>query len=335
MKAFWAPLVMTLVVLWPAGAQSQVLESGDLTDHIDTLIAGMPTTREGGDYLQPGQSSRTQWREIIDHILAGEYAEAHTKAQTMDYQVVLFTDMESAAQAVHVVLERTPESTAPYWGTFVFNTAPKRPHLVIECPHPRFDLNTGYQGIRIYQHTAGKAFMVSGTHRCNGLGFSPCEGTSSVCGESNEAYRHSDQAHVVDGTFQLTTEALMANDPALLVVQPHGFSQREDDPDLIISNGTRFSPAGIDYTTAIRDALQAVDPTLAVKVAHVDQSWTRLIGSTNTQGRLINNSSSPCGTAATSASGGFVHIEQARGGLRDTPANWMKLAQAIAEAVPE
>jgi hypothetical protein len=50
---------------------------------------------------------------------------------------------------------------------------------------------------------------------------------------------------------------------------------------------------------------------------------------------LINGSVDPCEDAATSANGQFVHVEQTRIGLRDTEANWMKLAQAVADAVPE
>jgi hypothetical protein len=124
------------------------------------------------------------------------------------------------------------------------------------------------------------------------------------------------------------------DNPELLAIQNHGFAQGEDDPDLIISNGTTYTPSGTDYALAISDAIQVVDPSLTTKVGHIDD-WTRLLGTTNTQGRLINGSPDPCDTPASSATGNFVHIEQARIGLRDTEANWMKLAQAVADAVPE
>jgi hypothetical protein len=127
---------------------------------------------------------------------------------------------------------------------------------------------------------------------------------------------------------------MLDDNPGLLVVQPHGFSQEEGDPDLIISNGTRFSPSGTDYAVAVSDAIQVIDPSLTTKVGHVDLDWTRLLGTTNTQGRLINDSLDPCEDPAITATGQFVHVEQARIGLRDTPENWMKLAQAIADAFP-
>jgi hypothetical protein len=324
------------IILGAAGVQAQVTESGDLTAHVDSIIVNMPTTYGGGDYLQPNSASRALWREIVDHILAGEYADAHTKAQTKNYQVVLFTDTADEDSTVHIVLERTTSSTSRYWGTFVFNTSPLRSLLVIQSPHPRYDLNTGYQSIRVYQHTGARGFFVAGTHRCNGLSDSPCDGTTTACsGGSSEPYKYSDQAHVVLSTFQITTDAMLDDQTGMLFIQPHGFSQGEEDPDLIISNGTSFTPSGTDHAVAIRDAIQAIDPTLTAKVGHIDLDWTRLLGTTNCQGRLINSSSDPCEDPAISANGQFVHIEQARIGLRDTEANWMKLAQAVADAVPE
>jgi hypothetical protein len=334
MKRHLALFAAMWIAISAAGVQAQVTESGDLTSHIDSIIGAMPTTYGGGDYLQPNAASRALWREIIDHILAEEYADAHTKALTKNYQVVLFSDTADLDSTVHIVLERTPASTSRYWGTFVFNTLPLRSDLVIESVHPRYDMNTGYQSIRIYQHTEARAFCVSGTHRCNGLSASPCDGTSTICTGSSEPYRYSDHAHVVKATIQITTEAMLDDNPELLVIEPHGFSQQEDDPDLIISNGTRFSPSGTDYAVAISDAIQAIDPSLTTKVGHVDLDWTRLLGTTNTQGRLINGSADPCEDPAVTATGQFVHVEQARIGLRDTPENWMKLAQAVADAVP-
>ena len=317
------------------GVQAQIGLSDDLTAHIDSIIAAIPTTYLGGDYLQPNAASRTLWREIIDHILAEEYADAHTKAMTKDYRVVLFTDTASPDSTIHIVLERTPESTSRHWGTFVFNTEPLRPHLVIQSPHARYDSNTGYQSMRVYIHSEARALFITGAHRCNGISASPCDGTFSVCTGTSEAYRYSDQCHVVKSTFQITNQAMLDDDPDLLAIQPHGFAQQSGDPALIISNGTRYTPSGTDYAVAIRDAIQAIDPSLTAKVPHIDLDWTRLMGSWNTQGRLMNGSSDPCEDSASSATGQFVHIEQKRIGLRDTPQNWMKLAQAVANAVPE
>lgn len=315
-------------------AQSQLVDSGDLTDTIDSIIATMPATHNGGDYSPPDQSSLATWRDTVENILAGWYSRAHAEALTIGYQVELFTDTESDAGTVHILLRRQPEADAPHWGTFVFNTAALRSHLAIQCPHPRYDLNTGYQGVRVYQTARARAFFVSGTHRCNALEESSCDGSTTACGGVSAPYRCSDQAHVVDSTFQIATAVMLSRDPLLLVIQPHGFGQQSNDPEVIISNGTRTLPSGIDWAAAIWDALQVVDPSLTAKIGHVDLGWTRLLGTSNTQGRLINQSPDPCGTPADWATGGFVHIEQAKAGLRDSEYNWMKLANAVTAAVP-
>lgn len=328
-------VIGTLLFLFAATAASaQVYQSGDLVAHIDAIVAAMPTAVGGGDYLQPNLASRQLWRGIVDHILAGEYGPAHTEALTRSYQVVIWTDTATPGNPVHVILERTPAATDRYWGTYVFNTAPNRWHLVVQCPHPVADTNTEYQGIRMYRATSARAYFVSGTHRCNGISYSPCDGTTTACSGSSEDFRYSDMAHVVDSAFEVTTEAMFANDASLIIVQPHGFSQGTGDPDLVISNGTTSLPGGTDYAVAVATAIEAIDGTLDARVVHRDVTSSSLWGTTNTQGRLLNGSAAPCGTQASSATGRFIHVEQARVGLRDTQANWMKLANAVAAAIP-
>lgn len=334
MKMHTLVLVSFLTLLHAAPSQAQLVTAGDIVDHLDSIIETIPNTYGGGNYLQPNEASRGLWREIIDHILALEYADAHTKAQTKNYQVVLFTDTSITPPGFHVLLERTPESTSRHWGTFVFNRAPLRPHLVVQSPHPVFDINTGFQGIRVYRHNAARAFFVSGTHRCNGLSYSPCDGTTSVCSGTADDYRYSDMPHVVKSTFHIATEAMLDHDPDLLVVQCHGFAEGSGDPDLIMSNGTRTTPLGNDYVLDLRDAFTDLDPSITFKIGHVDLSWTRLLGTTNTQGRLLNNSFDPCESAPSSATGNFIHVEQAVVRMMSTKQDMMMLAEAIAIAVP-
>ena len=236
----------------------------------------MPATRNGGDYLQPNSDSRALWAEIIDHILRAEYADAHTKALTRNYQVTLFADTANTESVVHVLLERTPASTSRYWGTFVFNPSALRPNLVIQSSHPRFDSNTGYQSVRIYQHALAGALFLSGTHRCNGLSDSPCSGTTSVCDGDSQPYRYSDQAHVVLSTFQITTETMFADNPELVVIQPHGFAKKSGDP--------RFDSEQRHANTALRHGLrtghQRCDPGSSALVDHQDRTPRSLLDST-------------------------------------------------------
>ena len=83
-----------------------------------------------------------------------------------------------------------------------------------------------------------------------------------------------------------------------------------------------------------KNNLSLVDATLTFKIAHIDIGWTKLTGTTNTQGRLINGVSSPCNTSASTANGRFLHVEQKYTGLRDSQAGWQKIATAIANTFP-
>lgn len=326
-------LTSLIILLLAAGGSAQVPLSGDFGDHIDSILASIPGATPEGLYLQPGAASRDIWRSIIQEIMANDYAAADSIGASINYRVVEFTDTSVSPSKVYYILERTPGSTSRYWGTFVFNPEPFRPTLVIECPHPLHDLNTGDQGFYAFRKASALAYFVAGTHRCNGTTFSTCDGTTSACSATEQSYRYSDQAHVIYGTFQLTTEEMLAVVPDLIVIQPHGFSQESGDPDIIMSNGTRLTPTE-DWLLALRDNLLQQDGSLTFKVAHVDTDWDRLIARTNCQGRLINNGSDPCGTYATETTGRFLHLEQKYSGLRDSEANWNKLANAIIATFP-
>ncbi len=325
--------LLILILLLSASVSGQVVQSGDITAHVDSIISSIPGSTPQGVYLQPGSSSRDTWRLIVQNILAEHYDVADSIAAGLSYQVVEFTDNSVSPDKVYYILERTPVSSSRYWGTFVFNPSAVRPNLVIECPHPLHDLHTGGQGFLVFKLAGARAWFVSGTHRCNGVTLSPCDGQSTVCTGDWDSYQYSDQPHVVLGTFQVTTEEMLSAMPEMVVIQPHGFSKGNDDPDIIMSNGTRFTP-GDDLLLQLRDNLLNQDATLTFKVAHIDLSWTKLIAETNTQGRLMNNCADPCGSYASESTGRFLHLEQAYTGLRDTEANWYKLANAVVATFP-
>lgn len=325
---------LLLLLMLASTSSAQVFQSGDITDHIDSIISVMPGATPEGLYLQPGTSSRSLWRSIIQAIMLGDYHAADTLGDAIEYQVVEFTDTSAAPDKVYYILERETTSTSRYWGTYVFNPDAARPTLAIQCPHPLHDLKTGNQGFHVFRRAGARAYFVAGIHRCNGATASPCDGTTTACSETAQAYRYSDQAHVVLSTFQITTEELLAYIPELIVIQPHGYSQGAGDPDIIMSNGTRFTPTPTDWLLELRDNLLLQDNSLTFKIAHVDLDWDELIARNNCQGRLINNGSDPCGTNATETTGRFLHLEQKYTGLRDNEANWNKLANAVIATFP-
>jgi hypothetical protein len=329
MKSLISALVLLITV---TSIHGQITQTGDMTAHLDSIINLIPDATPSGLYLQPSSATQTAWRGIIRNILAGDYVTAHAAASARSYQVVLFTDNDVHPGKTYVILERSSSATDRYWGTFIFDPFPVRDRLVIQCPHEGYDTNTGKQGLRVFTKTGARAYFVNGAHRCNGTSASPCDGTTSACSETDQAYRYSDQCHVVQSTFQITTEEMLDVYPQLIFIQPHGFTKETGDPDIIMSNGSTSLPS-IDYLPLLRSNLLLQDNTLTFKICHLD-SWTRLMASDNTQGRLVNGSSNPCYNTASTNTGRFIHLEQVYSKMRNTEANWAKLANAVTLTFP-
>ncbi len=324
-----------LVLVGSTSLLAQSVRTGNLAAHVDSLIAAMPQTTGGGQYQTPSATQQSDWKTMVESVLKGDMGTAVTLAAGLGYQIIEFTDSAAVPFTTHTVVEKTAAS-ANHWGTCIIARSPRRPRLVIQSPHPLHDNKTGAEGFFVYHTVGARAFFVSGAHRCNSPVFSGCSGTTTACSSTDQPFRKSDQAHVVDGMFQLSTSAFLDVVDGCVFLQAHGFAKLTSDPDIIMSNGTQKAPPSQpDYLITLRDHLAAVDPTLTFKLAHVDTSWTRLIATTNTQGRLINGSPLPCTLPATAASGRFLHLEQKYAGLRDTKQNWNKLAQAVARTFPE
>ncbi len=290
-------------------------------------------------YAAPSAQQQALWTDVMTEMLRFNFVAAHQKALALGYQVTEFTDMTTTPQKKLYVLEKsTPGQGINFWGKYMVNPSPARPALVIQSPHPVFDFNTGLQGAQIFRETGAVLFCVAGTHRCNDTAASQCAGTTTVCFTDGNLhpFRRSDQAHNIDGMFQITTKVAIASLINPIIISVHGFDKGAGEPDVIIGNGTQQAPVPplVDYALLVKQQLQAFDASLTFKVAHIDLTWTQLTGTTNMQGRLLNNSTDPCTRSATAPTGRFVHIEQAKIGLRDTPTNWSKLARALTNSIP-
>ncbi|MBN2226150.1 MAG: dockerin type I repeat-containing protein [candidate division Zixibacteria bacterium] len=331
--SLWLTVLGIGLLMCGSAAFGQVSLSGDITAHVDSVINEIADETPHDLYSPLSASQQTLWRQMIQDIMAGDFASAHSSAITIDYRIAEYTDTESPTGKVYYILERTPGTSTNYWGTFIFNPEPRRPKLVIQCPHPLQNRNTANQGFRVFRAANARACFIAGTHKCNSTSYSPCDGTSTSCSETAEPYRDCDQAHIVVGTFQLSTEEMLTSIPDMIVIQPHGYTKGESDPDIIMSNGTQDTPT-MDYLPSLRDNLLSQDGTLTFKIPHIDTEWTYYIGHENAQGRLINESVDPCESDASYATGNFIHLEQGYSKLRDTEANWAKLANAVIMTFP-
>ncbi len=303
-----------------------VTASGDIETYLGDFIDNVPGD-SGDHYRIPSTNELTTWNLIIDALLADDIDEAVLKSAEVNYQINAFTDTSLTPNQVFYILEEKADKSN-HWGIYAFSKTPEREQLILQAPHIKNDINTGKQAVYCFKNNVAKAVFISGTHRCNHSEHSTCSGTTSTCNAGSEPYRVSDMAHNTQSVFQKTTENVFNTVTNSVFIQLHGFGKQVSDPYVIMSNGTRETPA-TDYAMLLKDALLVEDNTLTFKLAHIDTNWTRLIGFTNTQGRLVNNASDHCSTSATSTSGRFIHIEQEKSKLRDNAAGWVKMSNAL------
>lgn len=316
-------LLAALLVL--AGTWTATLHAEMIEIHLEQLLAEFPAEPYDSMYTPGAEVQRITWSECIAYLLDGDLDYADTLASHIGYQVVTLTD----GGDTYVILEPDPESDSLPWGVFALHTNPSYPYLMLQAPHAQYDFRTGLQAIHAFAPSGAAALYLNGTHRCSSPYASPCDGVTTVCSGEEEPFRESDQAHAVDGPLQAVTIEMLDFNPGMVFFQLHGFSRSEGDPHIILSNGTPESPSGYDWVRQVRDTFVAQDDTLTFKVAHIDPAWERFVGFTNTQGRLINESSDPCDQNPIGATGQFIHMEQSYDGLRDNVESWLHVAEMI------
>jgi len=317
-------LFYLFLLLSTLSAKSQISMSGSITSHVNNLIDNLPGSG-GLEYSNPSPAEYSSWETLITNFISG--ANVSTSAASFEYDFIEFID--SSRQ--YFILQPSAGGSR-HWGIYVFNYSYCR-ELVIQAPHPKYDFNTAKEAIYVMKKSRALLCAIAGTHRCNHTLNSGCSGTTSVCGGTGLPFKISDLAHNDSSAFQATTASIFNLYPTTTFLQLHGFTKGPTDPYVILSNGTRDLPFN-DNIDALKTSLAMIDPVLDFKVAHVDLTWNRLIGFTNTQGRFINSSGNPCSTSAIASSGKFIHMEQEKTRLRDDSTKWEVVSQAINNSFP-
>ena len=189
------------------------------------------------------------------------------------------------------------------FGTFiVYNEADNE--LNIASPHPAYDLNAGYESIRIFKYTSSRSFSMAGTHRYAGSTTSPCQ----------SSYKISDAAHNDDCMFFGATQELVDyySSTVWYQIQYHGMGTDScGNTDVFISHGEYLlTPPQGDIVYTFKDNVLAYNPVWNVEVD--GESSCYLDGGSNTSGRLINGvpAGQVCDTAVSNYGETFIHIEQ-------------------------
>ncbi|MCA9540263.1 MAG: hypothetical protein KC620_15300 [Myxococcales bacterium] len=216
-----------------------------------------------------------------------------------------------APEAQAVLLRPEPGRGLPL---MAWRLGTSRPFL-LEVPHPFHEVNTLAQGVEAFLTLGARALIVSGTHRCASDALAECNGESDVC---EGGYRKSDPAHNPDSVFHAMHVALADTYFRHYAISLHGLS----GPDVIVSDGTEFRASGgtpiADVATHLRDVLAGEVEVMSCNGVRGMVGTDSHCGTTNAQGRHLNESANVCGESADTSSYRFVHLEQPRY-LRDAP----------------
>jgi hypothetical protein len=327
-------LAFVLFLLITGNLHAQINKSGNFTTYVIGLLNAIPADKNVNTFGPPTSNQLTTWSDMIGDILAANYSAAHTKAISLNYNLVRYTDNSVSPNRIYYILEKS--STGKNWGVYVFDTASLRSQVTVQAPHPIADKHTEKEAFYVFRKLRARVLAVAGTHRCNDTAFSNCMGTTEVCSPSpgtSTSYRRSDVAHSDTTPFHRTTARLLTGISNIIIVQLHGYNKDTTDPDLILGNGTKTAPTGTDFLVNFRTHLFGIDSTLTFKTAHINTTWNKLNGTQNIQGNLLNGSSAPCTTLESSATGRFLHIEQSLP-LRADSTGWNKVSRALELTFP-
>lgn len=155
-------------------------------------------------------------------------------------------------------------------GTFVRIRRAAGDGVVLQAPHGFYDGKTGIIAGRLFDAGYGQVLMVNTVHRYRG--------------DKDAEHDPADVAHLSESTFQSATLGAAQGLDDALVVQLHGFAERDNNPGLAIvaSSGSALQPS-VTVDRAVR-TLGVFGPVLS------GDDLPALSGSQNVQGRALSGS---------------------------------------------
>ncbi len=259
-------------------------EGADLVDVVRDYAGGL---RPDAPYRPPVAAERRAFLRGL-RVLAS--AEAADDLRALGFSITERVDPATGRRFAQVVDTRTDGRA---WGLYLVDLSePTR--LLVEVPHPNYDLRTEEMGLALWRAVPGSLLAVSGTHRkvANGAG---------------------DVAHRADSMFHaLATDFA---ERGVAQVQLHGFDDASLPGEEVVLSVGVDSPGPV----ARRVAERMSDAGLAVCLPW-ERSCGRLEGTRNKQG-----------IAAAGSGSLFLHVEMNRS-VRDARTEWMAVVDALAGA---
>jgi hypothetical protein len=271
----------------PDAAANTGAKKGAMTKTDIRCPGALLATREGGTdpdrYVQPSDVEREALRDGIATLTstdpsAATIAAASPSLAKAGYEAVPIEGTTS-------VLVR--ESGKKKGGGAYLVRPGGASKIVVQAPHTFFDEGTLPLACELFERTQAVALFIDTAHRYKAA---PDAGA--------------DVAHVSDSSFQSATQGLLRSRPKAIVVQLHGFAEREGGAAIVLSGGVKTM--GVPLVTRVHTALKGV----VNGVARFPEESNELGATTNVQGVIVRE-----------AGGQFLHVEMAAPLRRDLLSN--------------
>jgi len=207
----------------------------DFVAWVTTVVDTLPD-RDGEGYVPPARDELMEFEDAVRALLSGDRERAGASAAMIGYEVVPVLDSELGDELLWALLP-APEN---HDGRGLYVVRPSSTtirELLIEAPHPRYDLGTGAMAARLFRDTGGRAFAMAGTHRCAPDQPSSCGGVSAACADGHDG--RAAAAGSGRSFFHVFHDVARELRPeSTLVLQVHAYASREGAPAFFISDGS-------------------------------------------------------------------------------------------------
>lgn len=297
-------LVVGSLLLGACGNSLTCPTSTTLESLATCIRTQMPQNGSNG-YVAPTSTQRADWRTVVNQMLQGACDFAVPGSLNGVAQVRTFADTSNGRNycVLMEVLDRNANGFVDHgFGTvIVYNGA--TPQLSHQAVHPIADSTTEIQAVTVFKGTDSRSYVMAGAHR-------DANSAPSTCLRSHP---ESDASHDSNTMAQATNEELLAYYGATpwFAIQWHGMAASTcANTDVYPSHGRDVTPAPTDKIAVLRGNVLVHHPTWDVDLPG---SGSCILNATeNVQGRLLNGvaAESVCGTAGSSYTQKFIHIEQ-------------------------
>jgi hypothetical protein len=263
------------------GSSPGLARSSRQSDLEDRLVRFAEQLNADQRYRDPHPDERRLAVDAFGHLV--QTPERDVAAATVALTDLGFarTEAVDAATGRRYVMYMDQADDGRAWGVVLVDlSAPTR--VVIEVPHPNFDLKTERMGMRLFRSTPGAVLLMAGAHR-------------------KAANGAADVAHNEQSLFNAL--AAESADQHVAQIQLHGFADESlPGKDAVVSTGASFvAPVATRIADRLAEIGLATCRAWAEPCGHLE-------GTLNAQGR-----------AADHAGAVFVHLElnwRVRGGDR-------------------